>query len=152
MTRIEPALTPEEWARGNNAHLERMEEGRGGLYWYRRAEHEPEPLYFPTRHGSAALNLHGQPFGFTHADVDLIRYASSLVEDTESTGDIRADLKMSVEIRDRLLGSEPEAPQAGGGVPVGHGGVFGTASDRLEGIRATLDAADSALSRVLSQL
>lgn len=55
---IKPALTPEEWATIEQGHRERREEDG------------PDPLYHPTRHGIAAANLRGQPFGFTWEDVD----------------------------------------------------------------------------------
>lgn len=34
-------------------------------------------------HAAAALCLHGQPFGFTHADVRLLRYAADGFEKTD---------------------------------------------------------------------
>lgn len=60
----QPALTPEEWGR-------------------RMAAGEPSPLIpgdadrrYLDRHATAAVCLHGQPFGFTWEDVDLLRGAA----------------------------------------------------------------------------
>ena len=50
MSDIKPALTPEQWAGG----------------W--EGEYSPKGC-----HQEAAFCLHGQPFGFTRADVDLLR-------------------------------------------------------------------------------
>ncbi len=59
-----PALSKEEWGTWPNWPIinrtDDQDEG-GGL-----------PLYYPTKHGIAAANLHGQPFGFTHEDVELL--------------------------------------------------------------------------------
>jgi len=54
---MKPALTKEEWASFPN--------------WpgARAGEVHELPLYYPTKHGIAAANLYGQPFGFTHEDV-----------------------------------------------------------------------------------
>lgn len=58
---IEPALTPEEWAKMLRA---------GGPARYDSVFEFASPEVF---HYLAALALHGQSFGFTHADVDLLR-------------------------------------------------------------------------------
>ena len=55
----EPALTAEEWAR--------MPDVAGST------PRTDLPLYFPSRHGIAAVNLSGQPFGFTREDVTYLR-------------------------------------------------------------------------------
>lgn len=55
--KIEPALTPEEWATFPNWP---MAVGRG---------ENPMPNYHPSPHGTAAANLYGQSYGFTHEDV-----------------------------------------------------------------------------------
>lgn len=75
---IEAALTAEEWAAHPNTHHVRfasMEPGAPGgeVKWTADRPLSDPPLYFPTRHGIAAVNLHGQPFGFTWEDVDMIR-------------------------------------------------------------------------------
>lgn len=56
---IEPALTAEEWAASPNFD-------------------NPEDFdrYGGTRHALAALALNGQPFGFTHEEVELLRAAA----------------------------------------------------------------------------
>lgn len=56
---IQPALTPDEWA---TALANRALFG------------DPAPAQ---RHMRAALDLHGQPFGFTHEDVLYLRAAMS---------------------------------------------------------------------------
>jgi hypothetical protein len=65
---ITPALTPEQWwlARG-------AKEISLGEEWL----HVGNALIDPRldRHALAALALHGQPFGFTHEDVDELREA-----------------------------------------------------------------------------
>lgn len=61
---IKPALTPKEWDSYPNWPYAKPPEG---------AE---MPLYYPTMHGIAAANLHGQSFGFTHEDVALERAAT----------------------------------------------------------------------------
>lgn len=73
---IKPALTPEEWADFPNWPLAI------------RADGEEAPLYFPTRHGIAATNLHGQPFGFSREDVAALRYmADKWIEDAGPVGE-----------------------------------------------------------------
>lgn len=63
--KIEPALTSEEW--------------KGILadpYWweYRPPQHGGHSTPVITeRHGLAAAALYGQSFGFTHADVEILR-------------------------------------------------------------------------------
>ncbi len=63
-------------------------------------------------------------------------------------------MKMSSEVRDRLLGSEPQqnsnAPATSG--PASCGGVLGTASGRLHTVRMGLEEAKRALSRVLTEV
>jgi hypothetical protein len=61
---IGPALTPEQWATFPD--------------WGREVVPpeitlEEYPLYFPSKHGIAAVNLHEQPFGFTRGDVAVLR-------------------------------------------------------------------------------
>jgi hypothetical protein len=55
---VEPALTPEEWAFSDPVADDQWENAYGENMG---------------RHAAAALALYGQPFGFTHADVDLLR-------------------------------------------------------------------------------
>jgi len=87
---IKPALTREEWARkGVNrswgfvqAEIEYAgtvrpdgEEADDDAVWVIGAD---ESIYFDgdDRHALAALCLHGQPFGFTWEDVDLLQEAA----------------------------------------------------------------------------
>lgn len=75
---IKPALTAEEWAALKKAAdtglgPARVELERDGLYVWRmgHAAILPNDL----RPATAALCLHGQPFGFTWEDVDMVRDA-----------------------------------------------------------------------------
>ena len=79
-----PALTPEEWA-----NPERFIE-REGLFWSYRApdvqgvivgESSSEGAVIPADafHAIAATLLEGQPFGFTHEDVEDVRHAAAEV-------------------------------------------------------------------------
>lgn len=62
-TGIQPALSAEEWA-SFIEHGARVQVGIGN---------PTGRMYSPMFHGCAAVALQGQPFGFTHADVDLLR-------------------------------------------------------------------------------
>ena len=65
MNEIKPALTPEEWAEAADQRaLQAVLES---------ASAEVDAWNPPSRHGLAALTLHGQPFGFTWEDVDRVR-------------------------------------------------------------------------------
>jgi hypothetical protein len=55
--KVQPALTPEEWE----------------LYLGPREDWELSGNPTQYAHGAAAVLLHGQPFGFTWKDVDLLR-------------------------------------------------------------------------------
>lgn len=57
MTKVEPALTPEEWADWiDSGDLQAPLEAHGEV-----------------SHALAALGLYGQPFGFTRGDVTVLR-------------------------------------------------------------------------------
>lgn len=90
-TKIQPALTPGEWA-GRDAppHNPGPSIARPGEGYIPTAAHgagisqhdgtpyvwdQSQSVDVPAdiRHAVAALTLHGQPFGFTWADVDLLR-------------------------------------------------------------------------------
>lgn len=60
------ALTPDEWRTFPNWPTRTPAVYGTTMHGY--------PLYFPTRHGIAAVNLLGQPFGFTHADVEVLHH------------------------------------------------------------------------------
>ena len=82
--KIEPALTPEEWASGftlRRVDWEFYASGKVGLA-------HPE-----TRHAIAALCLYGQSFGFTREDVVEVMSAASLYRShcLEHYGEIPAD-------------------------------------------------------------
>lgn len=75
---ITAALTPEEWECGgpNEAPGIVRDVHAGLLYWGVRitaqSSDEAEIQSPRDRHAVAALCLHGQPFGFTQADINLI--------------------------------------------------------------------------------
>ena len=60
--RIKPAMTEEEWEQ--EASIRKYYEG--AEEWYEYLRYMPE-------HKRAAVSLHGQPFGFTWADVERLR-------------------------------------------------------------------------------
>ena len=75
MSDISPALTAEEWASFPN---------------WPDAEHVVlEPLYYPSLHGIAAANLHGQPFGFTREDVEVL---------TDAVGSVYSSMEGSAKL------------------------------------------------------
>lgn len=57
---VGPALSASEWARYPDV----------GRQFDNLPVDEPLPVYHRTRHGIAAANLHRQPFGFSHQDVE----------------------------------------------------------------------------------
>ena len=59
---IEPALSAEAWKRYPDVAVGSLPPG------------DELPLYYPSRHGIAAANLYGQPFGFTREDVRLLEW------------------------------------------------------------------------------
>ena len=80
---IPPALTPDEWATGN---VDRREPGRGDMrarmtsglelfVGWEESGDDAWQVFIPPAglHALAALALHGQPFGFTRADVEMLR-------------------------------------------------------------------------------
>lgn len=80
---IKPALTPEEWA-GEQPAMNRDDvliyhdpppRGGGCIGITDRDPDDPSSVVIlpEHRHALAALALHGQPFGFTWEDVDLLR-------------------------------------------------------------------------------
>lgn len=100
---IKPAMTPEEWA----AH---SDEGPvdGYIDWDAGVvdvnnHYVQEPERF--RHALAALALHGQPFGFTWADVDLLMRVS---DSDDFWGDRRYD-DLADRIASLLPPREPES-------------------------------------------
>lgn len=79
---IQAALTPEEWARfaANMGRLDieilkNLFDGRPHITIAFRVRNGDEIFSFEhgERHALAALCLHGQPFGFTQEDVELLR-------------------------------------------------------------------------------
>lgn len=75
MNEINPALTTDEWKRREfgfetwgRVHLH-----EDGALEVRDSVNQPALLRGEERHRIAALALYGQPFGFTQADVELLR-------------------------------------------------------------------------------
>jgi hypothetical protein len=68
-TPIEPALTAEEWAHPPQPKA---------LDWacWEVFIGAGESLNNVTRHGLAALCLYGQPFGFTHEELEAVRFTT----------------------------------------------------------------------------
>ena len=84
-TKVVPALSAEEWANdwfkfgsgfGGKPQV-RVERDRYGLY-LEAEENVGALLDGAARHALAALALHGQPFGFTREDANLIRGAVNM--------------------------------------------------------------------------
>ena len=71
-----PALTPDEWDGGENADATvALTRTRGGRLCVTLDNGCSGLVTETDRHALAALALHGQPFGFTWADVDRVRRA-----------------------------------------------------------------------------
>ena len=66
---IEPALSAGAWKRYPDVAVGSLPPG------------DELPLYYPSRHGIAAANLYGQPFGFTHAHVQALREVSARLQE-----------------------------------------------------------------------
>lgn len=122
---IPPALTPKEWQ-------ERSVDISCGLVWANLADRhafdgEPEANNEPPprlvidwnsanyqqvvgrRHALAALCLHGQAFGFTHEDVEDLRWFGSAFM-VPGTGASRRALNLAARIA-ALLPPPPETPK-----------------------------------------
>jgi hypothetical protein len=97
---IPPALTPEEWATPpdpawpHHALTSTTYALRPGLtvsLWsdgdllVEGKDDTSISVVESARHALAALALHGQPFGFTHADVGNLRMAAELVGSTRAS-------------------------------------------------------------------
>lgn len=83
---IKPALTPEEWQ-----HWLVWRENSGMLPACLATQQGVAPS-LSEEHGTAALCLYGQPFGFTHEDVTLLNravimepYAGALTPDPNAS-------------------------------------------------------------------
>jgi hypothetical protein len=78
--KIRPALTAEEWERGESDDAFFTPESWGnappGELWVFDDSHGSTRIM--DRHGLAALALHEQPFGFTHRDMDILRDVAEL--------------------------------------------------------------------------
>lgn len=90
---IKPAMSPEEWKQG--------ETGDGQVFRTPRSwVSDPDALWVSDeshgstrvkdRHATAALCLHGQPFGFTWEDVSLLRDEAASAADRDMGGMYRA--------------------------------------------------------------
>lgn len=91
MSDVKPALTAEEWADFESYGVE-LSEGSDGVLVQSvssrgRLDIEPAEGTIATvdnedgsRHALAALCLHGQPFGFTREDVELLRAVADAIQ------------------------------------------------------------------------
>ncbi len=107
------ALTPEEWESAGEPRVE-----RDGIWMYAPHKADLVVVGFPGEsgigiggddlHPLAALSLHDQPFGFTHADVDLLRRATVIfrVGDMETMQDERDTARLR-ELADRIAALLP---------------------------------------------
>lgn len=108
---IKPALTPDEWAgRAIQSGRGRARIADGGAL---EAEGE---LDASRRHALAALALHGQPFGFTWKDVDLIR-STVLADDFHSPDDWFVLQRLADRIAALLPPREPRDANGAGSDP-----------------------------------
>lgn len=120
MSEIEPALTPEEWAdEGGGGAVNRGDfmvyapRGMDGL-----VVGPPGPghgVLIPTdlHQATAALCLHGQPFGFTWEDVDALRGLIELQAALRKTNGVPGDGGLSpfARLADRIAALlPPRAP------------------------------------------
>lgn len=101
----DPALTAEDWATYPNFDNS----------WY--SDEGRAPLYYPTRHGIAAANLHGQPFGFTREDVECLRELAKHYNDDadnyETTGPAAVWLSALADRIEALLPPDDPKPLTG---------------------------------------
>lgn len=79
-----PALTAEEWADLRSGNTRRQRQGNGVAV-------DGERVLNP--HGTAALCLHGQPFGFTWEDVDALNAAAEAIEREVRTDSLRSQMQ-----------------------------------------------------------
>lgn len=71
---ITPALTPEEWKAGRFVPEQWAEVHVHSTGELTVRTIDPPAIFQPLqRHALAALALHGQPLGFTHEDVTMLR-------------------------------------------------------------------------------
>lgn len=106
MSAIKPALTAEEWA------VETMDGLGTRLTWAAKEAGVNDEV---SRHALAALALYGQPFGFTHEDVELLHRGGEAIVSlaAEGYGDQReanaASDRMG-QLADRIAALLPEKP------------------------------------------
>lgn len=101
------------------------------------------PVAGMTLRGPSALNERQSATGLLNQQVEEVSMQVAEV------------LKMAAEIRDRLIGSEPQVSSTAGIAtpsPANCGGVFGTTSGRLHTIKAGLEEARRHLGRLLSEV
>lgn len=73
---VKPALTAEEWARAEERGILIRAQEDGDANW-EIANDFPHFCEGDSRHALAAISLHGQPFGFAHVDVLMLRAAEA---------------------------------------------------------------------------
>lgn len=107
MSKIEPALTPEEWANQPEPMLNRdgdwayAPEGVAGVIVGTDAVGHGLVVGSRARHGLAALCLHDQPFGFTREDVEIVRWAADEAEWSARRGPGQTQEEAEAEARAR---------------------------------------------------
>lgn len=79
---IPPALTSEIWndLLEHGIRMTTIESAAEGMDLTRTLE-EPERDEVARRHACAALCLYDQPFGFTHEDVEVLRFCANALDD-----------------------------------------------------------------------
>lgn len=76
MSEIKPALSAEEWALFLDGLRSPVGWIEGGCVWDRGRDADTldeDSRKSEAAHGAAAMLLHGQPYGFTREDVELLR-------------------------------------------------------------------------------
>lgn len=121
-----------------------MQDGNGGF----------GPLY-GTLGGQQGINIGTQTNqGLIIQGSPVKQAAASLLAQQieEVANQVGEVLKMSAEIRNRLVGATPENSNAQTNPQSGGGGVFGSASGRLHTIRLGLEESKRILSHVLGEV
>jgi hypothetical protein len=103
--KIQPALTPKEWARGATDDGTAYTTAAGEIATMDYALGERAIVRHP--HALAALALHGQPYGFTWEDVDALRLTLSLAAMGSSDGEDADACGRASSLADRIAALLP---------------------------------------------
>ena len=123
MADITPALTPEEWGALPEPMLDDLwvfADANGGIYGGRAAitgDDVPGNIRLdspesPRPHAIAALALHGQPFGFTRADLRLLEEAETKLAGGVAPEDYIPFAERVGMLRERIAALLPPEPSA----------------------------------------